>query len=182
MSAFNLVTNLRGLNGAIRSSLAHVGGAKSPEMRGAANVLAKHQRKTLSVSGGARVAQSITSRRLLAIGGTPSAPGTPPHAQTKQFAKSVKVGVVGTGIRVGPLRFTGLMLEEGVNATAGARKQRNRSTVRQKLGGRRQLAGKVQRTVKIAARPYLLKAVESAKDEMATVFGDLAGLSITAGK
>jgi len=175
MSAFNLVTNLKGLNGAVRGSLASLGGANSPEMKGMAGVQAKHMRKTVSKSGGARVAQSIKSRRLIAIGGTPSAPGQPPHAQTKQFAKSVKAGIVGTGWRVGMLRFTGLMLEEGVNATRGARKTR-------KSGRRRgHQSGTVRRTVTIAARHYLIKSIESGKNEMAEKFGDTAYLSIKPG-
>jgi hypothetical protein len=171
MSAFNLTTDLKGLNRALRDSLADVGGVKSPEMKATAGVLAKHMRKTLSVSGGGRQATSIRTRRRYAVGGTPSRPGEPPRAQTRALAKSVKAGVVGTGFRVGPLRFTSLMLEAGVKAVRGARKIATR-------GRRRQRAGTVQRTVTIAARPYLLKSIERAKDEMAKVFGDLAGLSI----
>ncbi len=178
MSGFDIVRNLKGLNGALRGSLAHLGGAKSPEMQGAGKALRKHMRRVLAVSGGATVAYSIRSRKPRAIGGTPSAPGQPPHAQTKQLMRSVAMGVVGTGIRVGPLRFTGLMLEQGVDATAGAKKQRNRFSQKR---GRRQLAGTTQRTVRIAPRPYLVRSVDEAKDEMAEVFGDLAALSIKPG-
>jgi hypothetical protein len=170
--AFDLVRDLKGLNGAIRDSLAAVGGANSPEMKATGNALAKQMRKTLSVSGGARIAQSIRTRKLQAIGGTPSRSGEPPRAQTKQLARSVKAGVVGTGIRVGALRFTSGFLEEGVNATRGTRKTRRSGR------GRGQFSGRVQRTIRIPARPFLAKSVELAKDAMAKAFGDLAGLSI----
>jgi hypothetical protein len=175
MTAFNLVTDLKGLNKAVRESLSDVGGVKSPEMKATAGVLAKHMRRTLSVRGGARIATSLKTRKLTAIGGTPSKAGEPPRRQTSQFAKSVKTGPVGVGWRVGVLRFTGLMLEAGVKAVLGARK------IRARRGGlRRERAGTVQRSITIPARPYLLKSVDSAKDEMATKFGDLAGLSIKA--
>lgn len=159
MSAFNLVSNVKGLNGAIRKSLASVGGAKSPEMTATGRVLAKHMRKRLSKVGS----------------GVPSAPGESPRKQKGALSKSVKMGVVGTGIRVGPLRFTSLILQEGIDATRGARKTRTGRSAR------RRSAGAVKRTLRIAARPYLLESVADAKDEMGTVFGDLAGLSIKAG-
>ncbi len=178
MNGFDLTKELSGLNRTVRQSLAAVGGATSPEMTACGKILRRTMARVLAVPGGAAIASSIKSRRLRVIGGTPSAPGEPPHAQTRQLMKSVKAGVVGTGIRVGPLRFTSLMLEQGVSATAGDRKQRNRPTTRSRFRGRRQLAGKVQRTLTVPARPYLERAVELAKDEMATAFGDLAGLSI----
>lgn len=171
MSSFNMVTDLKGLNGALRKSLASVGGVKSPEMQAAARVLRRTMARVLSVSGGASVVGS--GKRLRAVGGTPSAPGEPPRAQTKQLARSVKMGVVGTGIRVGPLRFTAAMLEAGVSSVLGARKTRKSGR------GRGHGSGLVKRSLVIAPRPYLEKSVDLAKDDMATAFGDLAGLSIT---
>lgn len=159
MSGFNLVSNVRGLNQAIRGSLAQVGGARSPGMTAMGRVLRKHMKRRTSKAGN----------------GIPSAPGESPRKQKGDFSKSVKAGVVGTGIRVGPLRFTGLMLQEGVKATRGTAKRR-------KSGRRRgQLAGTVRRTLRIEARPYLLESVKDAEPEMAKAFGDLAGLSIKAG-
>lgn len=170
--AFDLVKDLKGLNGAMRGALADLGGVRSPEMTAMGKILRRQMAKTLAVSGGGQVVYSIKTHRPHAVGGVPAKPGEPPHAQTKRLAQSVKAGVVGDAIWVGPLRFYGGFQEEGVNAVRGTRK------VRKSGRGAGQRSGTVQRTVTTAARPYLLKALEDAKDDMAKEFGDLAGLSL----
>lgn len=169
----DLLQQFKKVNESIRGTLADLGGANSPEIKAMAKQLRKAIVKVVSVSGGGQPVASIKSRKLRSVGGTPSAPGQPPHRQTGQFSKSIGYGVVGTGMRVGPLRFTGLMLEEGVQATRGTRKAATR-------GRRRQKAGTVQRTVTIAPRPYLQKAIDMAAEKMGDDFAATAGARISA--
>lgn len=176
MNRFNLVTGLKGLNGAVRGSLASLGGANSPELRAMGNVLAKSVRRTLSVSGGGAIARGAHGPDR---GGHPSRPGEPPRAQTKQLSKSVKVGVVGTGLRVGALRFTSDFMESGVNATRGDRKN-TRGTRFGLSRGRlvRKTRDLKKRTIIIARRPYLQPALDAVQGQMATEFANVAGASI----
>jgi hypothetical protein len=162
-----LPSGLRGatitVNRGVERALNELGGVRSPELRAAGNALARSIRKTLSVAGGGSLAASLKGKRLHAVGGQPSAPGQPPHKQTGQLAKSVKAGPSGDAIKVGPLAFTSLFLEEGVNATKGDRRtsrgrgSRKRTTVK-------------QRTLVIAARPFMARSLEAAKDKMVDVF------------
>lgn len=156
MSGFNLVTDLKGLNGALRGALSDLGGAKSPEMMAMGRILRKSVARTLSVRGG----------------GKPSAPGEAPRKQTGALARSVKMGVVGTGIRIGALRFTADFLESGVSATLGERKQSRRR------GRSRGSMSKKKRNLRIAPRPYLQKALDAVQDQMVTEFANVAGARI----
>jgi len=156
---------VKAVNQDIARRLARLGGANSPVLKGASRALAKTVRRGLPVKGGAGIATSLKSRRLRAIGGTPSAPGEPPRRQTGQLAKSIKEGPVGTGRRVGVLRFTGAMLEEGVNATLGgtsARATRGRR-------GRPRKARAAKRSLTIAPRPFMQRAIDRARPEMVDV-------------
>lgn len=156
--------------------LARIGGANSPALKAAARALAKSVRRVLSVKGGARVASSLKSKRLRAIGGTPSAPGEPPRKQTGRLAKSVKEGPVGTGRRVGVLAFTGPLLEAGVHATKGAASARS-SIGRLLRSGRRGKSRKARaasRSLAIAARPFMQRAIDLAQPEMVDVLVTLS--------
>ena len=146
-----LSSGLRGatvtVNRSVERALNEIGGVKSPEMRAAGNTLARSIRKTLSVAGG----------------GQPSAPGQPPHRQTGQLAKSVKAAPSGDAIKVGPLAFTSPFLEEGVKAVKGeTRTSRGR-------GSRRRVTKK-RRSLTIAARPFMARALDACKDKMVDVF------------
>ena len=126
----------------------HKSGAASAVAQAAAgNTLAKSIRKTLSKQGG----------------GKPSAPGQPPRRQTGALAKSVKAAPLGDVIRVAVLRFTAPFMEEGVQAVKGetrrSRGRRNRSRVTTK-----------QRTLAIAARPFMARALEAVKNKLVEVF------------
>jgi hypothetical protein len=151
------------VNRGIERALNELGGVRSPEMRKAGNTLARSIRKTLSVSGGGGLATRLSSRATHVVGGTPSSPGQPPHRQTGHLAKSVKAAPSGDAIKVGPLAFTSLFLEEGVKAVKGetrtSRGRRNRSRVTKK-----------RKTLTIAARPFMAKALAAARDKMVDVF------------
>jgi hypothetical protein len=135
------------VNRGLERALNDLGGVRSPEMRAAGNTLARSIRTVLSVRGG----------------DTPSAPGQPPHRQTGQLAKSVKAAPSGDAIKVGPLAFTSLFLEEGVKTVKGetrtSRGRRSRSRVTKK-----------RKTLTIAARPFMARALEAAKSKMVDVF------------
>lgn len=167
--SFDLVHDLKGLNGSIRGQLASIGGATSPEMTQMGRILRRSIAKVLSVPGG------ITKGQGPDRGGHRSRPGEAPRAQSYALAKSVKAGVVGTGVRVGPLRYTADFLQSGVDATLGDRK-----TARSR-GLRRATAGLKKRTLRIAPRPYLEPALEAVKDQLATDFANVAGARIGRG-
>ncbi len=167
MSGFNLLSDLKGLNGALRGALADLGGAKSPEMTALGRIVRRSVAKTLSVPGGGAVAVGPDR------GGHRSRPGEPPRAQTFRLAHSVKAGVVGTGVRVGALRFTADFMESGVNATLGASKG-----TRRRPSGRLRSAGLKKRTIRIAPRPYLQRALDAVEGQLATEFANVAGARI----
>lgn len=156
------------VNHGLERALNDLGGVRSPELRKAGNTLARSIRQTLSVSGGGAVASRLSTRRTYVAGGTPSAPGQPPRRQSGQLAKSVKAAPSGASIKVGPLAFTALFMEEGVQATKGERKLR---------AGRRgqRRAGAKKRTLAIAPRPFMAAA-------LARVQGKLADLFVTEGR
>lgn len=135
------------VNRRLERTLNELGGVRSPEMRAAGNTLAKSIRKTLSKQGG----------------GKPSAPGQPPRRQTGALAKSVKAAPLGDVIRVAVLRFTAPFMEEGVQAVKGetrrSRGRRNRSRVTKK-----------KRSLTIAARPFMARALEAVKGQLLDVF------------
>lgn len=135
------------VNRGVERALNELGGVRSPEMRAAGNTLARSIRKTLSVRGG----------------GQPSAPGQPPHRQTGRLAKSVKAAPSGDAIKVGPLAFTSLFMEEGVNAVKG-----DRRTSRGR-GSRKRVTTK-KRSLVIAARPFMARALDAVKSQMVDVF------------
>jgi hypothetical protein len=153
--SFDLVRNLKGLNADLRGKLADLGGAKSPEMQAMGRIVRKSVAKTLSVAGG----------------GKPSAPGEAPRAQSKKLARSVKMGVVGTGVRVGALRFTADFMESGVDARLGARKATGRRSLRSR-------SRVTKRTLRIQKRPYLQKSLDAVKDQLGTEFANVAGARI----
>lgn len=152
-SASDMAKGLRELGFELASS-------KSPELIASARILRRSLARTTAVSGGARIASSIRSKRLRAIGGRPAPPGQPPHAQTKQLTKSFMEGPVENGRRVGPIRFTGRLQETGVDATVGTKKTRKSGR------GKGQLSGTVQRTIRIPARPFMAKALAAVQDQM----------------
>ncbi|HRZ09127.1 MAG TPA: hypothetical protein P5319_04470 [Gemmatimonadales bacterium] len=135
------------VNRKLERTLNELGGVRSPEMRAAGNTLAKSIRKTLSTRAG----------------GQPSAPGQPPRRQTGALAKSVKAAPLGDVVRVGPLRFTASFMEEGVQAVKGetrrSRGRRNRSRVTKK-----------KRSLTIAPRPFMARALEAVKGQLLEVF------------
>lgn len=151
------------VNRGVERALNELGGVRSPEMRKAGNTLARSIRKTLSVGGGGGMASSLSTRQTSFRSGAPSAPGQPPHRQTGQLAKSVKAAPSGAAIKVGPLAFTSLFLEEGVKAVKGetrrSRGRRNRSRVTKK-----------QRTLTIAARPFMARALAAVQSKLVDVF------------
>lgn len=154
------------INRGIERALNDLGGVRSPEMRKAGNTLARSIRKTLSVSGGGGLATTIRTRSTRFRQGAPSQPGQPPHRQTGQLAKSVKAGPSGDAIKVGPLAFTSLFLEEGVNAVKGeTRRSRRRSGRRNRFS-----QTKKRRTLRIAARPFMARALAAVQSKMVDVF------------
>lgn len=161
------------VNRGVERALNELGGVKSPEMRAAGNTLARSIRKTLSVKGGGVLASSLTTHRTYALGGTPSAPGQPPHRQTGRLAKSVKAGPSGDAIKVGPLAFTALFMEEGVQSEQGAtkrhvgRRSRRGRTLAERGKGH---STRSKRTIRLAARPFMAKALEAVKSRMVDVF------------
>lgn len=150
------------VNRGVERALNELGGVRSPEMRKAGNTLARSIRKTLNVGGGG-MASRLSDRTTRFHGGPPSAPGQPPHRQTGQLAKSVKAAPSGDAIKVGPLAFTALFLEEGVKAVKG-----DRRTSRGR--GSRKRTTKKRRTLTIAARPFMARALAAVKDKMVDVF------------
>lgn len=157
----NLLTAQLGqANAGLRRGLADVGHVNSPELKRAAGTLASAIRRKLSVRGGGTVAFTITSRNRRVIGGTPSSPGTPPHAQSQRLMKSVKHGPVGAARRVGVLAFYGAMQEQGVNTSLPIRS-----------GRRRRGGGAAKRKLVLPRRPFMEAALEAAKPKM------LAGIS-----
>ena len=155
--AFDVVKDLGRVNRGLRDALGAVGGAKSPELIGAAVVLRKSVTRTLSTSGGGAAAQRIGSRRLHAVGGVPSAPGSPPHAQTKRLARSVAQGPAGTGRRVAVLGFYGLFQEEGVDTSLPTR------------SGRRRKGRRARHRLVLPKRPFMQRALDAVQSEMTDV-------------
>lgn len=145
-------------------------GANDPASRGAARVLMAAIRKQLAVKA------AVTRQ---SFGGSQSrtehsAPGESPRQVTGRLRKSVGTEVVGGIRRVGVSRFVGRLLEEGVDTTVtvtpsgrqigSTRKQiRNGKTVRQI---RRRKGGNARRTLRIAPRPFMEKALEAALPKM----------------
>lgn len=149
------------VNRGVERALNELGGVRSPEMRKAGNTLARSIRKTLSVAGSGLAVTLKTRHESLAQ--NPSKPGEPPRRQTGQLAKSVKAAPSGDAIKVGPLAFTALFLEEGVKAVKGDRRtSRGRRT--------RRRTTKKRRTLTIAARPFMARSLAAVRDKMVDVF------------
>ena len=172
---FNLVRGVQGVSRGFEQVLRDLGGVRSEEMRASGRLLARSIRRVLGQSGGGAVVASVKTRRKRAIGGTPSAPGEPPRKQTGQLQRSVKAGPVGPRIRVGPLRFTAPILEEGVDTSKPARKTsavrvggRLRNRLRARSRHRRIRGGKLR--IVIAARPFMARALAAVRDELGPLF------------
>jgi len=150
MSSYSLTGSLAGLRKDHDRFLANVSNAKDEAIKQDATILARSIRKTLSVSGNPKGIRPGKARR--AFGGTPSAPGQPPHKQSGQLAKSVAHGVVGAGRIVAVTRFTALWMEEGLDATAQRAKKRGGKTYR----------------LRIAKRPFMERSLAAVQDEMVT--------------
>lgn len=164
---FSLVADLRGATKGLRGLTVDLSGAKSPELLESAKLLRRSIVKTLSVAGGATVVRG-RGRRLRAIGGTPSAPGEAPRKQTGTLAKSVLQGPIDTGRRVGPMWFTGRLLEAGVDTALPKRTERRkprRTTTRGTTNLRRRLV--------IARRPFMQAALDAVRDQMVGVVASL---------
>ncbi len=150
MNAYSLTGSLAGLRRDHDRFLVEVSNAKDEAIKEDATILARSIRKTLSVSGGPKGIRPGKAKH--AFGGTPSAPGQPPHKQSGQLQKSVKQGIVGAGRIVAVMRYTGLWLEEGINAQAQRAGKR---------GGKRY-------TLRIAKRPFMERSLAAVQDEMVT--------------
>lgn len=112
MTDFDLSKGLQGIDRLMRDTMADAGGVNTPELKGAAKVLAQSIRKTLRRGKG-----------------SPSSPGEPPSRQTGKLANSVRDGVIGAGRWVGPTFFTAAFLERGTKAPkSAARNALNRMT------------------------------------------------------
>lgn len=162
--------------------LAELGGARSPEIVEPARALYSAIRKVLSRKGAAvqgplRPGQE-TRKRL------PSAPGDPPAKQTGRLAKSVRRGVVGTGQRVAVTAFYAPLLEFGVDTRRDRAQPRSRRDLftgearevtrdsRKALArkvARRDRGSRKTRQVRIAARPFMQRALESVREAMVNV-------------
>ena len=161
---FSLVGQLGSVSQGLRLLEQDLSGAKSPEIRAAAKALRKHVARVLNTSGGARVVPGgpKNKRKFRAIGGTPSRPGQPPRRQTGNLRKSVRQGPVATGRRIAVMWFTGQILEQGVDTSTTLRS-----------GRRRRRGGVARRQMRIAARPFMARALANAQSEMVGVVASL---------
>jgi hypothetical protein len=157
------------INTRLVRELSNLGGARTPEMTGAAKVLKKSLKKVLGIKGN----------------GKPSKPGEPPRKQSGELEKSVVSGVVGAGQRVGLTSFVAPLLEFGVDTRADGvaprsnrdlftREQREISLPNvQKLARKfhRRKAGNTKkvRHQKLDARPFVDKAIEAAEQKIVDV-------------
>lgn len=145
------------------------GGADDPATKRAAGVLARNMRRLLNV-------KALVTRRT--FGGEQqrnegSQPGEPPRRRSGKLARSVGQEVVGGVRRVGPARFVGRLLEEGVDSTANVtqsgrlvgslRKSRKSGAIGRQ---RRRKGGVANRIIRIARRPFMDKALAAALPNM----------------
>ena len=148
---------------------AELTGANDPAARGAARALMRAIRKQLSVKA------AVTRKTF---GGSQartehSAPGESPRQLTGKLRRSVGTEVVGGIRRVGVARFVGRLLEEGVDTTVTTTPSgRAIGSARQSLTTgalarlRRRKGGQARRTLRIAPRPFMEKALEAALPKM----------------
>lgn len=172
-------------NRRLEQQLRTLGNVSSPEMIGAARVLAKSIRKTLGGTGdGAYQGPLLPGQQ--GLGRAPSRPGQPPVKQTGALAKSVKRGAVGAAQRVAVIQFYAPFLEFGIDTEADAKAGtvRNRrdlfsgrarevlaaSARRQERRQRQRLRGgnRVKRLV-IEPRPFMQRALAAVRGELVDV-------------
>ena len=138
----NLLSNdMRYANKQLRTLTQDWTGAKGEEIAEAAKILRGGIARTLSVRGQGRRSQA----------------GEAPKRQVGSLARAVRQGLVADGRRVGPIWFTGPLLEGGVNTSLPSRRAR-----RGKYAG-----GKG--TLVIQPRPFMARALESVRDQMTAV-------------
>jgi hypothetical protein len=165
----------------LKTELADIGGASSPELKAAGVALAQGIRKTLGVKGALYQTSAFTrAGHKSKLRGIPSAPGQPPHKISGQLQKSVGVEVVGGVMRVGESRFTAPLLEGGIDAVATrARKAAQQlQTVRarraragaDKRRSRLGLVGRTASRLHIAPRPFMQQAADAAAPKMGDAF------------
>jgi hypothetical protein len=138
----------RQIASAVRNSqrfFADITGANDPASRGAARVLMRAIRKQLSRKAGKRGQKPERSQ-----------PGEAPRKASGKLSRSVGTEVVGGIRRVGVARFVGRLLEEGVDTTVRV------TPNGRAFGKRRRKAGTANRTLRIAPRPFMQKALEEA--------------------
>lgn len=131
-------------------------GADDPGTKAAARVLMRAIRKQLAT-------KASVERRSFTGGGVrsePSAPGEAPRSVTGQLRRSVGTEVVGGIRRVGPARFVGRLLEEGVDTTV------QKTPSGRAFGKRKRKSGASRRTLRIAPRPFMGAALEEALPKM----------------
>jgi hypothetical protein len=145
MAPLDFAAEVRRGSKELRTRLADVGGANTPETKAAARVLAKSIRKVLSKKG--------TRRER-------SQPGEPPRRQTGKAVKSIGTEIVGGVMRVGTGRFTLRILQDGnVGAAQGkavdqAGKRRHKRRTLKRPG------------VTIEPRPFMEQALALALPQM----------------
>jgi len=152
---------VRQLTQRINRTLREIGRPDSDEMKEAAKLVKGSFRTVLNVRGGGRPAMSLASKRLRAVGGTPSSPGQPPRRQTGQLARSIRDRIAGDVRRVAVVHFTAPLLEGGVDTSL----PRRSTTPRRGAKG----------TLRIAPRPFAQRALDAVKDKLAGVIATLGG-------
>ena len=165
--------SLQRVTKALEKEMAEIGGANTEEMKAAGSVLARSIRKELATRGSLLQGPHRASKtgKASKLRGLPSSPGEPPHRISGNLYKSIGQAVVGGVRRVGSSWFTSRLLQFGVDASE-TRKTKLAKASASGRARRRRSAAKPRRAshLKIAARPFMEKALEAALPKMGDEF------------